>query len=67
LDQLLALRVFVRIADAGSVAKAADLLNLPRSSISKLLQHLEQHLGTKLVERSTRSILLAVANGGYCK
>jgi DNA-binding transcriptional LysR family regulator len=67
LDQLLPLRVFVRIADAGSFAKPADSLNLPRSSVSKLPQDLEQRLGTKLVERSTRLILLAVANGGYCK
>ena len=49
MDQLLALRIFVRIAEAGSFAKAADSLNLPRSSVSKLLQDLEQHLHTKLV------------------
>lgn len=55
LDQLLAMRVFVRIADSGSFAKAADSLELPRSSVSKLLLDLEQHLGTKLVERSTRA------------
>ncbi len=67
MDQLLALRAFVRIADAGSFAKAADSLNLPRSSVSKLLQDLEQNLGTKLVERSTRPILLAVAIGGFRK
>ncbi|WP_455915411.1 helix-turn-helix domain-containing protein [Pantoea agglomerans] len=54
MDQLLAMRVFIRITDARSLAKAADSLNLPRSSVSKLLQDLEQHLGTKLIERSTR-------------
>jgi len=31
LDQLQAIRVFVRIAEAGSFAKAADTLDLPRS------------------------------------
>ncbi|WP_043049413.1 MULTISPECIES: helix-turn-helix domain-containing protein [Pseudomonas fluorescens group] len=46
MDQLLAIRVFIRIADARSFAKAADSLNIPRSSVSKLLQDLEQHLGT---------------------
>jgi molybdenum-dependent DNA-binding transcriptional regulator ModE len=65
LDQLLALRVFVRIADAGSFAKAADSLNLPRSSVSKLLQDLEQHLGTKLVERSTRALTITPEGEAY--
>lgn len=58
MDQLLAIKVFVRIADAGSFAKAADTLDLPRSSVSKLLQDLEQHLGVKLVERSTRALTI---------
>ncbi len=58
MDQLLAMRVFIRIADARSFAKAADSLNIPRSTVSKLLQDLEQHLGTKLIERSTRSFTI---------
>lgn len=65
MDQLLALRVFIRIADARSFAKAADSLNLPRSSVSKLLQDLEQHLGTRLVERSTRSFTITQAGEAY--
>jgi DNA-binding transcriptional LysR family regulator len=64
-DQLLALRVFVRIADAGSFAKAADSLNLPRSSVSKLLQDLEEHLGARLVERSTRALTITPAGLAY--
>jgi DNA-binding transcriptional LysR family regulator len=65
MDQLLALRVFVRIAEAGSFAKAADSLNLPRSSVSKLLQDLEQHLRTKLVERSTRALTITPEGEAY--
>lgn len=65
LDQLLALRVFVRIADAGSFAKAADSLDLPRSSVSKLLQDLESHLHTKLVERSTRGLTITPEGEAY--
>lgn len=65
MDQLLALRVFIRIADARSFAKAADSLNIPRSSVSKLLQDLEEHLGTKLVERSTRSFTITPAGEAY--
>lgn len=65
MDQLLAIRVFIRIADARSFAKAADSLNIPRSSVSKLLQDLEQHLGTKLIERSTRSFTITQAGEAY--
>lgn len=65
MDQLLAIRVFIRIADARSFAKAADSLNIPRSSVSKLLQDLERYLGTKLIERSTRSFTITRAGEAY--
>lgn len=65
MDQLLAMRVFVRIAEAGSFAKAADTLELPRSSVSKLLQDLEQHLGVKLVERSSRALTITPEGEAY--
>lgn len=65
MDQLLAIKVFVRIAEAGSFAKAADTLDLPRSSVSKLLQDLEQHLGVKLVERSTRALMITPEGEAY--
>jgi DNA-binding transcriptional LysR family regulator len=65
MDQLLAMRVFVRISDAGSFAKAADSLNLPRSSVSKLLQDLERHLRTKLVERNTRGLTITPEGQAY--
>jgi DNA-binding transcriptional LysR family regulator len=64
-DQLLVLRVFVRIVDAGSFAKAADSLDLPRLSVSKLLQDLEHHLHIKLVERSTRGLTITPEGEAY--
>lgn len=65
MDHLLALRAFVRIAEAGSFAKAADSMNLPRSSVSKLVQDLEAHLGTKLVERTTRAVTVTHEGAAY--
>jgi DNA-binding transcriptional LysR family regulator len=65
LDHILALRAFVRIAEAGSFAKAADSMNLPRSSVSKLLQDLEAHLGTKLLERTTRALTITPEGTAY--
>lgn len=65
MDQILAIRTFVRVAEAGSFAKAADSLNLPRSSVSKLVQDLEAHLGAKLVERTTRSVTMTTEGAAY--
>lgn len=65
MDQILAIRTFVRVAEAGSFAKAADSMNLPRSSVSKLVQDLEAHLGTKLVERTTRSVTMTTEGVTY--
>jgi DNA-binding transcriptional LysR family regulator len=65
MDNLLALRVFVRIAEAGSFGKAADQLALPRSTASKLIQDLEEHLGTKLIHRTTRSITVTPEGAEY--
>ena len=65
MDQLLALRAFVRIAEAGSFANAADQLNLPRSTASKLIRDLEEHLGAKLIQRTTRSASVTVEGASY--
>ncbi|NGZ88138.1 LysR family transcriptional regulator [Duganella aceris] len=65
MDHLLALRMFVRIAEAGTFGKAADQLSLPRSTASKLIQDLEQHLGAKLIHRTTRSITVTPEGAQY--
>jgi LysR family transcriptional regulator for bpeEF and oprC len=65
MDQLLAIRTFVRIAEAGTFAKAADSLGLPRSTVSKLIADLEDHLGTKLIQRTTRTVIVTPEGAGY--
>lgn len=56
MDQLLAMRAFVRVIETNSFSKAADQLILPRSSVSKLIHDLEKHLNTKLIHRTTRKL-----------
>lgn len=63
MNQLLAMRAFVRVVEGGSFSKAADHLGLPRSTVSKLINDLETYLGIKLMHRTTRS--LAVTAEGY--
>ncbi|WPB57462.1 LysR substrate-binding domain-containing protein [Xylophilus sp. GOD-11R] len=65
MDQLLALRVFVRIAETGGFSKAADQLNIPRPTVTKLVQDLEQHLGTRLLRRTTRRVQVTAEGSAY--
>ena len=65
MDQLLALRVFVRIAETGAFARAADSLAIPRPTVTKLVQDLEAHLGTKLLQRTTRRVSVTAEGAAY--
>jgi LysR family transcriptional regulator for bpeEF and oprC len=65
MDQLTAMRVFIRIAEAGTFAKAADALNIPRPTATKLVQDLESHLGVKLLQRTTRRVTVTPEGATY--
>jgi len=65
MDQLLALRVFARIADTGTFIKAAESLKLPPSTATKLIQELESHLGVKLLHRTTRRVSVTPEGAAY--
>ncbi|WP_242488240.1 MULTISPECIES: LysR family transcriptional regulator [Pseudomonas] len=56
MNQLLAMRAFVRVVETGSFSRASDQLALPRSTVSKLITDLEKHLGVKLMHRTTRAL-----------
>jgi DNA-binding transcriptional LysR family regulator len=58
MDQLLAMRAFVRVAELGSFTHAAGDLGLARSAISHLVQRLEIKLGGRLLNRTTRRVSL---------
>lgn len=55
---LTALRSFVAVADAGGVTRAAGFMNLTQSAVSMQLKRLEEALGEKLLDRSSRQIAL---------
>ena len=56
MNQLLAMRAFVRVVETGSFSRASDQLDVPRSTVSKLIGDLETHLGNKLMHRTTRTV-----------
>lgn len=58
MDKLDQYRVFVRVAEMGSVIKAAHALELPRASVSAAIQQLEEKIGARLLNRTTRQVHL---------
>ena len=65
MDQLAALRAFVRIVESGSFVQAASTLRMPKATISKLVQQLEAHLRTKLLSRTTRRLAVTSDGAAY--
>jgi DNA-binding transcriptional LysR family regulator len=55
-DQVKAMKVFVRIYERSSFTLAAADLNLPRATLTHTLNQFEAWLGTRLLERSTRRV-----------
>ena len=51
-------RVFAQVAEMGSFIRAANALELPRTSVSAAVQHLEARLGVRLLHRTTRRVRL---------
>ncbi|HKT30277.1 LysR family transcriptional regulator [Dyella sp.] len=56
MDRLDAMRLFTRIVELASFTAAADDLNLPRATVTHTIKRLEAHLGTQLLQRTTRSV-----------
>lgn len=65
MDQLLAIRAFRRVVEAGSFTRAADSLRMPKATVSKLVQALETHLGTPLLSRTTRRVAVTPEGASY--
>jgi DNA-binding transcriptional LysR family regulator len=59
------MRLFVAVADAGSLSGAARALKVPLPTVSRKLAHLEQHLGARLIVRTTRKLALTEAGRTY--
>jgi LysR family transcriptional regulator, regulator for bpeEF and oprC len=57
-DRIKAMQTFVRIVEARSFSRAAQSLDLPRASMTATMQNLEAYLGTRLLQRTTRSVSL---------
>lgn len=65
MNKLQAMEVFVQVVDAGGFTRAADNLQLPKATVSTLVQALEQELKVKLLHRTTRQISVTTDGAAY--
>ncbi len=65
MDRLHSMRAFVRVIDAGSFAGAAREMNLSPAVVTRLVADLEEHLGARLINRTTRRLALTDIGEAY--
>lgn len=65
MDRLTAMQAYVRVVEAGTFTKAADSLDLPKATVTRLIQTLETHLRTKLLNRTTRRVTVTPDGAAY--
>ena len=57
--------VFAKVAHAGSFTKAARELGMPKSTVSRRVSELEERLGARLLQRTTRKLSLTDVGRAY--
>lgn len=65
MDRLDAMHVFVTVADLRGFAPAARKLHLSPSAVTRLIAALEEHLGARLLQRTTRQVTLTDVGTRY--
>jgi DNA-binding transcriptional LysR family regulator len=67
MDQFVAMRVFVRVAQTKSFIEAAKLEGLAQGTVSKRVAALEKHLGVQLLRRNQREVTLTTLGEAFYK
>jgi LysR family transcriptional regulator, regulator for bpeEF and oprC len=65
MNKFQAMQVFVRVVETGALTRAADSLQMPKATVTTLIQQLEAELGVKLLNRSTRSVSVTTDGASY--
>ena len=58
MDKLASIKIFLQVVRAGSFVRAAEQAGLSQTSTSRLVRELEEAVGVRLLNRSTRSLSL---------
>ncbi len=56
MDRVQEMQIFVRILERRSFTQAAEDLQIPRATVTNAMKRMEQRLGTRLLERTTRQV-----------
>lgn len=67
MDQFKAMQIFRAVADCKSFTQAAERLNLPKPTVTNAVQAIEQQLGVRLLQRTTRKVSLTAEGVQYLK
>lgn len=59
------MRAFIRVVETGNFTRAAEVLGLPKATMTNLVQNLEAHLKTKLLNRTTRRVMVTTDGALY--
>lgn len=65
MDKLSAMQTFAAVVKSGSFTGAASALGLPKARVSQRVADLEQHLGVRLLQRTTRALSLTEDGQAY--
>lgn len=65
MDQIQAMRVFARVVESGTFTLAATSLQMPKASVTKHVQALEDRLRVKLLNRTTRRVTVTTDGAAY--
>lgn len=65
MDRIAAMNAFVRVVEAGTFTKAAETLDMPNATLTRLIQNLEQDLKVRLLHRTTRSLTVTPEGATY--
>jgi len=65
LDKFQAMQAFVRVVETGTFTRASETLNIPKPTVTRLIQTLEAELDTKLLNRTTRKVSPTTDGSAY--
>ena len=65
MDAILAMRAFVRVVESGNFTRAAESLAVPKGTVTKQIQSLEERVKSQLLNRTTRRVTVTPDGAAY--
>lgn len=65
MDKFQAMQAFVRVVETGSFTRTSETLDIPKPTVTRLIQTLEAELDTKLLNRTTRKVSTTTDGAAY--